>query len=596
MPHGTNPSTEALRTTDDPRSMVIDRIVLASIFAYALTTLTLVSRSWYLADDFVLIWKAQQPDLLHTMFTPYVAHVLPGDFLLTRLTQIPAAMNWWINASVITAGLTLAALLVWRVLRSLLGVRLLTVTLFILYLTSGSIILTAYWWAAAVEYVPTLIAVPSMILLLQRAIRRRTVLAAVLPSLALLGGAMFFEKILVYVPFLIALVATTPLVADAPPTSLGRLEQARRPLAILLVVACGYGVLYLVLASGARSGAHLSTHAFGHLVPTAIIGGFLRNLIGLQRSRGEFGFEPVQLLSILVVMALVVRTVLRDRAGLRYWAIIAFLVLTNIALLAVASRRYPGSYRYWCDLVFPTLLLMGLSQVGSRFEFRARSMGSEDPDRRWSIPRPLVIIGILLLMVTATVNMATLRPRIQTGIGHSYVDTARAASAAADSPIVLLPEQAPPDVLNILLAPYNITRTILEPSGSPVRFESWTTDPHTVLPNGDIVPARLADRHRTIGVTGGCGRSLQGAAEQSYLLDRDLISEAIPVGELTYRADAPTTLTVSWIGGSTEIPIEPGRRTVTFSMSAGTTRAFVVSQSAGSTCIVGLAAGELEPE
>jgi hypothetical protein len=147
----------------------LNRVVLGMITAYAGISFWLISRSWYQTDDFIYLWKTDQPGkLFETMFTPYVGHLLPGDFPLTWLTQRPARMNWEINAAVTSAGLVIAAILVWRVLRSLLGVRPFSVALMIAHLTSGSIIVTAFWWAAAVEYVLILIGVPLMILLMQR--------------------------------------------------------------------------------------------------------------------------------------------------------------------------------------------------------------------------------------------------------------------------------------------------------------------------------------------------------------------------------------------------------------------------------------------
>jgi hypothetical protein len=562
-------------------------------------TFWLISRSWYQADDFIYLWKVDQPGkLLETMFTPYVGHLLPGDFLLTWLTQRPAQMNWGINAAVTTAGLVIAAILVWRVLRSLLGVRPCGVVLMIAYLASGSIIATAFWWAAAIEYVPILIGLPLMILLIQRALATPTWTAALLPALALIATLFFFEKTLIYVPFLVLLVATTPLVPDAAPTASGRLRQAIRPLVALLSVAFAYGLLYLSITSGESRRPALSIDLLGGITPAPAVSTLFPNLVGFDGPDSVLGINLAQFLGITVATGLLIRTSIRYWRGLRHWALLAGLISVNIALLALASRRAPAVERYWSDLVFPMLLLVGLSQVGSRFE--QRSGGTAPVTDRGSSQRIRLLswpaAGLATFIVIASINLINHPPPRAAVAAEAYVSNALRSASQFDRSIELLEQEVPGTVMStILLRPFNTTQTVLEPSSGMFSFVTSSPDPFMVLDSGEVIPARLEVIREASGVDRDCSSTTgEPGAETLDIVNRPVGPE-MRYGQLEYRSDRSSIAVISWDDRSVEVPIDAGAGSVTFAIDGGDWRRITISSTEGDLCAIALRIGTLEP-
>ena len=581
------------------RTLDLDRVVATMIVLYAGVTFWLISRSWYQADDFIYLWKVDQPGkLLETMFTPYVGHLLPGDFLLTWLTQRPAQMNWGINAAVTTAGLVIAAILVWRVLRSLLGVRPFSVALMIAYLTSGSIIVTAFWWAAAIEYVPILIGVPLMILLLQRALAAPTWTNALLPSLALIGTLFFFEKTLIYVPFLVALIAITPLVPDAAPSVVGRLKQALRPLIPLLSVAFAYGLLYLAVSSGESRRPALSIDLLGGITPAPAVSTLFPNLVGFDDPMSFVRLNAAQFLGTTVVVGLLLRTVLRYRRGLRHWALLVGIIILNIALLLAATRRYPGADRYWSDLVFPMLLLVGLSQVGSRFEQRpdgtapVTDRGSSRRIRLLSWPAA----GLATFIVIATINLIDHPPPRAAVAAEAYVSNALRSASQFDRSIELLEQKVPGTVMSaILLQPFNTTKTVLEPSSGMFSFVTSSSDPSMVLDSGEVVPARVKVIREASEVDGDCNSTTGGPGRRTVDLGSKPVSPEMRYGQLEYRSDRSSIVVISWDDRSVEVPIDAGAERVTFAIDGGDWRRITISSTEGDLCVIALRIGTLAP-
>ena len=569
------------------------------ITVYAGISFWLISRSWYQADDFIYLWKVDQPGkLLETMFTPYVGHLLPGDFLFTWLTQQPAKLNWEINAAVTAAGLVIAAILVWRVLRSLLGVRPFSVALMIAYLTSGTIIVTSFWWAAAVQYVPILIGVPLMILLLQRALTTPTWTNAFLPALALIATLFFAEKALVYVPFLITLVAITPLVPQAAPTAAGRLKQAARPLGGLLAVALIYGLIYLSVSSGEERRPQLTVDLFGYFTVSPAVSTLFPNLVGFDDPGILLRFNAAQLLGGFVVLTLLIRTILQRRSGLRHWALLACLILVTAALLATATRRFPGADRYWSDLVFPMLLLIGLSQVGSRFERDKDPLGASDGNERQPGLRLVSwpVAGMVAFASIATFNFVDHPPPFAASTSETYVSNALLSAGREGGPVDLFDQIAPSRVMSgPLLRPFNTTRTVLEPSSGDFSFVDATANPHLVLDSGEVVPARVKVIREASGVDPQCMSSSLGPAERELQLGSRPVSPEDRFGELEYRAERSGTIIASWDDRSVEIPVDDGPGTVTFAIDGGDWRRITLSWTEGSLCLSGLRVGTLEP-
>lgn len=577
----------------------LNRVVLGMILVYGGISFWLISRSWYQADDFIYLWKVDQPGkLLKTMFTPYVGHLLPGDFLFTWLTQRPASLNWEINAAVTAAGLVLAAVLAWRVLRSLLGIGVLSLTLMIAYLTSGTIIVTSFWWAAAIEYVPIMIGVPLMILLLQRALITPTWINAFLPALALVGTLFFFEKALIHVPFLVALVAITPLVPHAAPTAVGRVKQALRPLVPLLAVAFSYGLLYLFISSDSTQRPELSIGFLGRITPAPAVSTLFPNLVGFDDPLAIARFNAAQFLGVIVILMLLIRTFIRRRSGLLHWGVLLGFIIVNIGLVVSAGRRYPGADRYWSDLVFPMLLLIGLSQVGSRFERGTQAAESSGEKHR---PRGLrlaswPVVAMIAFASIATYNLIDHPPPIAATAPESYVKNALRSATQLGGTIELFEQQVPGRVMSaILMKPYNTTRTVLEPSSGDFKFITSTTDPHTVLDSGEITPARLKILRKASGVDPQCMSSSPGPSERKLQLGSRPVLQGERFGELEYRSDRSGVIVASWDDQSVEIPIEAGSGKVTFAIDGGDWRRIKVAWTEGSLCLSALRVGILEP-
>lgn len=580
------------------RTLDLDRVVAVMIVLYAGVTFWLISRSWYQADDFIYLWKTDQPGkLFETMFTPYVGHLLPGDFLLTWLTQRPAQMNWGINAAVTTAGLVIAAILVWRVLRSLLGVRPFSVVLMIAYLTSGSIIVTAFWWAAATYYIPLMIGVPLMILLMQRALSATTWTTAFLPALALIGTLLFAEKALVYVPFLIALVAITPLVPQAAPTAAGRLKQAARPIGGLLAVALIYGLIYLSVSSGEGRRPQPTVDFFGYLTASPAVSTLFPNLVGFDDPGVLLRFTAAQLLGGVVVLTLLIRTILLRRSGLRHWALLAGLIVVTAALLATATRRFPGADRYWSDLVFPMLLLIGLSQVGSRFERDTDPLGAADGDERQPELRlaSWQVAGMVAFATIATFNLVDHPPPFAATTSETYVSNALLSGGRSDGPVDLFDQIAPSRVMSgPLLRPFNTTQTVLEPSSGRFSFVTSSSDPSMVLDSGEVVPAHLEVIREASEVDRDCSATT-GPGRRTLELGNKPVSPDLRYGQLDYRSDRSSIASISWDDRSVDIPIDAGAGTVTFAIDGGDWRRITISWTEGDLCVFALKVGTLEP-
>jgi hypothetical protein len=406
----------------------------------------------------VVLWAAVallSRHVLVDIFGPRPAILIPLAFMLLAVVTVPGT-SWWSTAVVTSVGLIGALLIMWSVVRPprtrTSDTAWLIVGTLLVLLAAGPSALSPWAWLPVVG-----LAVAAA--LTERS-RWTTGIASVLRTQAIRW---------VIVIGALAAWGTWCYLAGAP--------VGERPLDVGPYASfVGRGVMDGV--AGTVLGGPLDWFEGGTGLPVAAPPLWLVAL-------------GAQALLLLAAAA----AVLRPRIG-RVWAVTAVSVVIVLALAAVESRvvfpEAAGTLLALAPATVPLTIALGLSLMPRRGEPESARM---EWARRVSLrARPFIIGAIVLDLVAVAAVMSTVawRDAWRSPQAADWLTTAQRSASDADPAVPLLPQAVPPYVVSPLLAPANLTSTVLGSLTSRPPFGEVTTRLTAFDSSGALRSATLA--------------------------------------------------------------------------------------------------------
>jgi len=317
-----------------------------------------LSGAWFYFDDLAFMSRALNQHLDGSyLFESYGGHLMPGAFVVVwGLTKV-AAYDWWAWASVLLVLQALAGIGMLRLLRSLIGDRPVVLVLLATYLASAVTLPAGIWFAAGVNQLPLLVALPFGLHAHVQYLRTRSLrsLFATLGWTAF--GLLFYEKTALLFG-VYALVAFCWFCRGRSPQRLRELWSTYRTgILAHAVVAAGYLALYAAYGlnfSPTASQTQPLTPIAWNLVFVALLPALVGGPVTWQPvDVGSFA-DPsqfVQLLSWLAIGGLVAYAYRTRTSSARAWSLVGLAAGANVLLLASARANIVGpdiarEYRY----------------------------------------------------------------------------------------------------------------------------------------------------------------------------------------------------------------------------------------------------------
>jgi hypothetical protein len=587
---------------------LIDRVALLLIAAQVGYFAWSTSTTWFRQDDYVeLLLASRAGGFPGTLFQEFNGHLIPAALALVSGVHWLFGMNWSAVVAIAAVMQLAASVLTWLAIRSFLGPRLLTLFLFVSYLSSVLVFQTLLWWCTINIYLPLQIAFPAALLLLQLALRKRSIFYALLPSAAVLIGSLFFEKCLTITPFLIILVAATQLTPTSKSTPRERLREAKLPLLVLVATTVAYGLVYQLITHSSPSRpqldlSRLSTFSLDPLfrvfLPSFTGGPFPVGRISAS-GPGGFNFDLAGSTQMwvngLMALGLFVWSVVTFKKVLRYWAIISGFALVNLAIIILSGRKWSSlNPRYYSELVFPTILLLGLALGVGRFADTPRRRVARSGSNHFAkVPKVLMTaIASIFLIAIATSNMNGMREVLAPAPARSYSANALRSSAAIGHPVTLIRQYVDKSLINgIFLRNMNFTYVILQPMAGPWAFADAATDAYMVREDGTVVPATSSRQTIPLYKPGLCNIDLHDGIPKRLELNRDLFRWSWH-GSISAAARNDVEISVEWGAAPTTFSILNGPSTTLFFINGGGD-SITLTAKGGDVCVTDLGFGKL---
>ncbi len=575
----------------------VSAVVVIALQVFALVWA--VSNTWFKQDDFVVLFRTtSQGGFPGSMLTVHGGHLVPGIVAVFWVLRSLFGMQWWPFVAVIATTQAVCSYLTWRVFKSFFGSRPISVLLLVVYAASVLTVCSNMWSSGAIQQLPTQMAFPATILLLQRYGRHPNLRTAIFTAVPVLFAAFFFEKAIVIAPFVVALCAITPFTKSSAVTWTGRLRELRMPLTLLSTAAIAYAIFYKLFTSVPTSKYSLGTPEFtftnlAHfdiapltkVLGTSLFGGPTRFRGGWFSIAAPSGFE-VRATSVMFC-ALFVWSMIRNWRSIKYWVLLLALASMTLALIALANRDLAQlAPHYMSDLVFPLVLLVGLAVVGNSNDERESysPVALKALQRSRSVGLALIVLAGVAVVAHSAKSQSALVSDMKFAPGKSYIETARrTADALSDAP-TLIPQVVPIEVVNQYfgLIGLSSTRVVLLPAGLNLRFGSVTEHPFMVLADGSVMPAQFDRVSKAISTGTEC---LNNAGLSATTLKMD----STPIvwgwyGHMRYTAAEASKADLAWSGPSTVVDLESGSHDIYFPIGGGG-ETLTVALDNGGLCI-----------
>lgn len=446
--------------------------------------------SWFYTDDYRLIQDAVgRPLSLDYLLRPFDSQLMPLGRLLAWIVADAGRLNWTVAATLTLALQVLAGLTFLWMLVTVFGRRWGVLAPLVVYLTSALAVPAMMWWAASLNQLPLLIAVPAAIGAWVGYLRTRRLRCLGLTVVAVAFGFLAYVKTVLLVLVLAYLVLA--LFGTGGPIS--RIQRVLRdywPAALAFcVLGGGYAAYYLTQvpsvfkSDGETPARDLAGTMLGRSFATGAVGGPVR---WLPLNPPVATADPP---AVLVVLAWVVLAgfvgytwLARRRTG-RVWLLL--LLYLSADYLALLGSRAPvvGAYigtelRYLTDSAPVFALCVGLATMA--VPGAPQGTGPrEEPlllvrSRRRSLGRRTAVIGTMLVACLGLLSTV----RYVDGWHHhnpgeEYLHHAMTDLAEVDRP-TLAGQRVPDNVMPAYSGPYNLTDNLLPLADDDVAFPDAT--------------------------------------------------------------------------------------------------------------------------
>ncbi|RKN37721.1 hypothetical protein [Micromonospora endolithica] len=353
-------------------------VALAMITIGVLWRAQLAARGFLAADDFVLITQASEADLTPGhLLSLYNNHLMPGGRLLIWLVTEYVGLAYWPYVLLMAIGQAVLGLAFFRLLRRMLRPGWLLLLPLGVLLFSPLTLEATSWWAVGVNMLPMQIAMVLAVGAQVAYVQTRRPRHLVGLALAVFLGLFFFEKALLVVPLVFLLTALLYAEGGVFRTLWTTVRRWWQSWLVLTVLTLGFLAAYLTRSESSlrrpeSPGEVLSflQQMLGSNLLPGLVGGPWR---WLGAGDGAPVAAPPELgswLAWVLVVAVILATVRRDRRAGRAWVLLgAYLVMVATILAAtrlgsVFSAVAGGVPRYVSDVVVVAAICLGVALCG----------------------------------------------------------------------------------------------------------------------------------------------------------------------------------------------------------------------------------------
>lgn len=605
-----DPPTASAPPDADPEDRPRDWIRLAFWLVTALALgvrASVLKDASFITDDFMLSARAMENAFSWGYLTRvHTGHFEPIGFGIMWALAHFAPLQWGWTVVALLAGQLLVSVLVWQLLRELFGRRPLILLPYLVFVFTPLTLPAVAWLSAAILWLPLMAALAGALRWHTRYVRTGSRPAALAAVAWFLVGCASFEKIAIFVPYVIVFT-----LALDPGTRL-RVRPVLGLVRRTWLVWAGYavaGLLYLAIyLPGYRSlgndtpvtaphAGTLSEFAFLSIFRTLIPASFggpwswqrVSYALGIVDSPRAFDWACWVLALVVIAGSLLVR-----RQVMRFW--VALLVYLGGSILTVAAGRvaYGGSIvaletRYLADAAVPLVIALGAALLP--VQGQARPWTPIGQRLRTTIPAPVwhgVAVAAALVVVTLSFHSMGRYATITTSNPtRPFLENTKSSLAALPDDAQIVDTEVPGAVIGPIFGEYNLVSRYLSPlldtnRRADARNRVAYTNPYILDHTGTLVPMAVT----TV---------VPSAGEGCRVVDdgRVVVPLAGPVFEwswlvrIGYLADAPVTGTVRLGTGSATVPFGKGLGEVFVRVTGSGTRLTVTGLPDGVNFCVG---------
>jgi hypothetical protein len=557
----------------------------------------LVSRSWFLVDDFVFLADiARGIDDFGWYTRIHQGHFMPLSFGLVKIGSFFGPWSWAAAATQIIVLQALASVGCWLMLRILFGNRPAILLGLGFYLFSPLTIPTVMWWAVAINQLPHQIAcfgaISAHVVFLRS---RRWAPALAATAFLVLGYASYTKTLLLPVVLVIVTMAYFTS-GTLPRRTWDAVRDYWRAWVLYLPLSIGFVIVYLGAAPATASPARTS---LAQLAESSVLESFGSTTVGGPWRWTPFGAGPIAygaapqlgvVVGWLLMVGFVVWAWSRSERTLRALWAPAFYIAASIVLVFVGRAFY--------------LVLLGSSQVGRQVQYFSDAapvvamsivsmvvpiVGAIDPLRRRGLslvdvrpPRHVtpVLVGVLLIGLLTSSMVTSVRyakPWTSNYLERNFTTTAHATILREDP--LLADSVVPPQILSEWSGDQSLIGSYFAPMRDAVRVTRTGNDLRLLDVEGATVPAEVdaTDRSDADGIR-SCPIRIKGRARTIRITP--VLNYPFWMA-IDYRSDTTGVLPLVFGSELRQAPIEAGRHTL-----------FVKTQSAYATVSLRPLAGQ----
>lgn len=499
--------------------MAVGLVLVAAQLAYRAWGL---AGSWFYFDDLAFMSRAMnQPFGVGYLTESYGGHLMPAGFAITWVLTKWAVFDWTPWAVGLLVMQALAGVGMLRLLLSLFGNRRMVLVLLAGYLAYVFTLPAGLWWAAGINQLPLQIALVFGLHSHVAYLRTGRVRHLVATLCWTVGGLLFYEKTLL----LFGVYGIVALCWFTQGDTTGRLRELwtryRPGVVAHAVVAAAYLAVYveygLNFSPGDSSNQPWTPIAW-NLVAVALLPGLVGGPLTWQPlTVGSFA-DPTQftqLVSWLLVGAVVYYAYRTRTMSRRAWAPLCFTLLANVALLASARANIVGpdiarEYRYQTESGALFVLCLGLAFLPLA---GAREVNAERPDVPRTYERPRLVALATLAVAVAALTSDTRYVHLwqDRNPTEAYIAEVRHSLAAAPhKPVALVDTGIPQTLLWAFRYPENAYSHIFRPFAGETSYPRSAVDRLSMFDDtGRLSPVVIPPTRQMVPNV-GCGYPLEG--------------------------------------------------------------------------------------
>lgn len=481
-------------------------------------------RGYFWQDDFALLYLGGSRPLSQLLLWDYSGHLQPGMFVVCKVLDRVAPLNWPVAASLLVVLHAVAVVILWRLLVRLFGARWAILVPFVLITFSPPTFVMTMWWAYGMQLLPVQLALLGALYAHVANLQEPSRWRGVQSVLWTLFGLTFWEK-----AALIPVVLFGVTMALATGNLWQRLVSAVARVRWLwlgyLALLAGYSVLHASRTPTAGSSAltadnvrALVSYMLGDALAPALLGGpWSGDWVGFRSLASPQAWVLVVTWTVTAVVIVAGLWLSRWRAA-AVWLTLAGYVVVSVVMVALtrlttALGPIPGAdRRYIADMQVVGVLLAALALLRPRIEAAvagATGRPSWLPARR--LPVWVPVVGLAAVVFGTSLSITGALPEQRHDAGRRFVTNVRAVSEQEPN-LVLYDSAVSPDFMHMLFGDYTMSSRAL--FGLGLHYDQPTADLRMLDNTGTPRPIGLVETVQSAaGPVKDCG----------YLLGREVV-------------------------------------------------------------------------